>query len=38
MAIMMALKRIEELEKQDLDARIAAKGPDEIIAMNETQT
>ena len=31
------MKRIESLEKQDLTARIALKGPDEIFAMNETQ-
>ena len=36
-AIMKAIKRIEELEKQDLTQRIAQKGPDEIFAMNETQ-
>ena len=34
---MQALRRIEELEKQDLTSRIAQKGPDEIFAMNETQ-
>ena len=37
-SIMLALKRIEELEKQDLTSRIAQKGPEEIFAMNETQT
>ena len=36
-AILKALKRIENLEKNDLNARIALKGPDEIFAMNETQ-
>jgi len=36
-AIMKALTRIELLEKQDLTARIAMNGPDEIFAMNETQ-
>ena len=36
-SITAAMKRIESLEKQDLTARIALKGPDEIFAMNETQ-
>ena len=36
-AITTALKRIETLEQQDLNVRIAQKGPDEIYAMNETQ-
>ena len=36
LAITTALKRIETLEKTDLDVRIAQKGPEEIFAMNET--
>lgn len=36
LAITTALKRIESLEKTDLDVRIGQKGPEEIFAMNET--
>lgn len=38
LAIQKALKRIEFLEKQELTARIEMRGPEEIYAMNETQT
>ena len=34
---MMAVKRLQELEKQDLNSRIASRGPEEIFAMSETQ-
>ena len=34
---MMAVKRLQELEKQDLNSRIASRGTEEIFAMSETQ-
>ena len=35
---MRAMRRIEQLEQQDLTERVAAKGgPDEIFALNEVQ-
>lgn len=36
-SISAALKRIEELEKQDLKSRISQRGPEEIYALNDTQ-
>ena len=34
---MRAMRRIEQLEQQDLTERVAAKGPDEVFALNEVQ-
>ena len=31
------MRRIEQLEQQDLTERVATKGPDEIFALNEVQ-
>lgn len=38
LAIQKAMKRIEFLERQELTARIEMRGPDEIYALNDTQT
>ena len=34
---MRAMRRIEQLEQQDLTQRVSAKGPDEVFALNEVQ-
>ena len=31
------MRRIEQLEQQDLTQRVSAKGPDEVFALNEVQ-